>query len=257
MIPLNPQTPEDYFKVWAPSESVWSKWVKPVIFAQIPQRTIEPVPAARVEFDLSSLPGATDHTALVVNLEADNSVQAALALVQRGYRPVPLYNCWDGPGALIPLAPVLNAMVTATDSLRQSALGPDAPPAFMIDANRIVPQPVEGRFDNRWIVFPQDFPSAIFFRSQGIEQVILLQRGIQQMQEDLFQVLLLWNKGGLRLLKKDPFQSEAPQSIDMSLPTRIRMGMGSRFFLISTFGLRRSGAGGFGAYRPTSANSYG
>ena len=42
-----------------------------------------------------------------------------------------------------------------------------APPAFLLDSDRMkAPAPDPGRFDNRWLVFPQDFPSAAFLRSR-------------------------------------------------------------------------------------------
>ena len=57
--------------------------------------------------------------------------------------------------------------------------------------------PGPGTFDNRWVVFPQDFPSAAFLRSRGVAEVLLIQAGAQP-QEDLAHVLLRWQQGGPR-----------------------------------------------------------
>src|SRR5260370_40120865 len=164
--------PRDLFAVWASSSAIWSQWAKPVIFAQLtPNYAIEPLENDPRTLDTSWCPAPTDLTAIIVNLEGAASVLMGLALALRGYRPVPLYNSCDGPGAVIPLREIVSQLVSGTDVLRELNLDPAAPPAFLLDSRRMAVQaPAPGQFDNRWVVFPQDFPAAGFLRAQWIER---------------------------------------------------------------------------------------
>lgn len=257
--------PRDLFAIWAPSNAVWSQWAKPVIFAQLtPNYPVTPVSNDAHILDTSWCPAPTEHTAIIVNLEGPASVFMGLALALRGYRPVPLYNSCDGPGAVVPLKEIVSELVSGASLLQQQNLDPAAPPAFLLDANRmaaLAPQP--GQFDNRWVVFPQDFPSAVFLRSQQIEKVLLLQRNRTSADVDLTMVMRPWKQAGLELLVKDPFTTGSTVAASPAEPTPLDMGgpsrlwMWSRLFFLSSLGLRRSNAGGFGSVVPMPSSSGG
>src|SRR4051812_36295429 len=84
------------YLLWAPAESPWSPWVKPVLFAQwsaeeLPVRDVE---AAEIEWT----PPADGRTALVCDLPGGYGVAVSTALAVRwGYRPILLYNALPGP----------------------------------------------------------------------------------------------------------------------------------------------------------------
>ncbi len=86
-------TPEQIFKVWAPSSSIWSPWVAPVLFIQLTchgEDASDKVPSV----DLGWLSGVCGmKSALIVDLSGPSSVEVGVALFERGYRPVPLYRC--------------------------------------------------------------------------------------------------------------------------------------------------------------------
>src|SRR5208337_2702449 len=127
--------------------------------------------------------------------------------------PVPLYNASPGspfvglsPGAqgawdaAVDMRPIVAAIGRITASLQALNLPADAPPAFLLDSNRLLgtTRPVTpGMFDNRWMVFPQDFPSANFLLVHGIQKALLVQKDRLEPQDDLAHTLLRWQEGGI------------------------------------------------------------
>lgn len=246
--------PSELFDLWAPPAAVWSKWAKPVLFADsgaLPgaNPALEPLPVFNLPADRQ--------TALVVDLPSSASVKAGLGLAKNGFRPVPLFNGARGPSPVLSLEaaavvnnePILACLVAGADLLLISHLPFDAPPAFLLDSNRrpqVVPAP--GRFDNRWIVFPQDFPSAGFLRAQGIARIVLIQSDAQsQPKEDLAHVLRRWQEAGLALLVVGPEMTSEPQLLVVARPSRFRYLW---YAALAVMGLRRSSAGGFGSIVP-------
>jgi hypothetical protein len=87
-------TSESIYQVWA-GDSVWSRWVKPVLFGHLTPFIItkasSDTPGETIPADLG-VPRATGTTAIVVDLPGAASIVTGLALAELGYRPVPLYN---------------------------------------------------------------------------------------------------------------------------------------------------------------------
>src|SRR6185503_10656841 len=165
-------TKEEIFDIWAPPGARWSPWVKPVLFASMdrPPGAFSPAPP---EWEIDWAPRPEEKVALVIDLRGADSVCAGLTLANRGYRPIPLFNAMPSPGsfgilggvpALIDVAPISTALWLGAEQLAQLDLLPEAPPAFLLDANRrgegLLAAP--GHFDNRSISFVTDFPSANF-----------------------------------------------------------------------------------------------
>src|SRR5262245_6521195 len=103
-------TKEELFEIWAPPNSRWSPWVKPVLFACMDTEPQLPAPTAKViipeqvlpttavyHFDTTQVPPIERNVALVLDLPGAEGVRAGLALASQGYRPVPLYNAVPGP----------------------------------------------------------------------------------------------------------------------------------------------------------------
>jgi hypothetical protein len=182
-------------------------------------------------------------------------------LASRGYRPVPLYNAVPGPvGILTPGAlggsvslvdvhGIADALWHGAEHLRQTSLADDAPPAFLLDANRRGEGrfATPGRFDNRSISFTTDFPSANFLMASGIQRVVLGQLAADQPQPDLAHTLRRWQEGGLGIELKR-LDSGAPITpLEVPKPS----GFGSIWQrALALFGLRRHRLGGFGGFIP-------
>jgi hypothetical protein len=153
------------------------------------------------------LPDSRSGRCVVIDLPGLESVVCAMQLAERGFRPVPLYNATRGArGNLIDVTNMCAALAASAPKLRTLAIAADAPPAFMIDSRRLDGSPEEDKYDNRWIVLPQDFPSARRLKESGIHTVMVVRRGQRLMQHDLRAVLRLWRKDGLEVLVYDTVQ---------------------------------------------------
>ena len=252
------------FEVWAPQDSVWSRWAKPACFAAMPPDlpgagAAMPVYSAEEPEPRPFDAGPIDTwTAFVVDLPGPRSVEIGLALARAGYRPVPMFNTAYHAAAIVPVSEILRQLHKAEPEMRSLVLPADAPPAFLLDAKRLDPSTAAapGKFDNRWVVFPQDFPSASFLLSRGIRQVIVLQSDSLQGKPrlDLAHVLRRWQEAGLQLYAQDPDGQYGPQPLQVDRPSSFR----SLFYrALTLMGLRRNSAGGFGSVIPVPSSSSG
>jgi hypothetical protein len=255
-------TPEEVFLVWAPDDSSWSSWVAPVLFAQTFWDTrISSEPAIPAE--LPWLERELPNTAFVIDLPGAMSVEVGFALAARGFRPVPLYKASPGPeeivglgigsssvwNAVIDMSPTVDAIARVTKSVQKLKFMPDTAPAFLLDSMRLSgTRPLgKGMFDNRWMVFPQDFPSAGFLLSHGVKRALLVQNDRLQPQDDLAHTMLRWQEGGIAVLAKKLDDSAPPSAISVRRPSKYKAAW---YRALAQLGLRRNSAGGFGSYIP-------
>lgn len=254
--------PSELYKLWAPEDSIWSNWAKPVLFADHAFDDRKAQTTDWRSLNLSWAPSAGSSTAIVLDLPDADAVWLGVALSQRGFRPVPLYNGVRGPLSFaFPLVNVEN-IVWALHSLPEVLAGlqlpPDAPPVFLLDYNRMAGGSMvsPGRFDNRWSVFPQDFPSANFLLSHGLHSVVLVQAKPVNPHRDLAHVLLRWQEAGIKILSCGADDQTQPAPIQVARPNNFRT-LWYQALVIA--GLRRNSAGGFGAVvpEPSSGGGFG
>ena len=263
-------TPEELYAIWAPVDSVWSPWVLPVPFAELACPEFA-APAEPPHFSLDWLPeGGARDLAIVADLPGADAIYYGLAVLQRGYRPVPVIDGSPGPRSNIPLAldhslptggqfrsasivdmrELLLALCQGAARLQERKLAADAPPAFLLDSKRMtsLAYAIEGAFDNRWMAFPQDFPSSGFLKDRGIRKVAFVHDTfLTQPQEDLAHVLLRWQEDGITIESKSARFGDAPVPINVNRPSRFRSIW---YRALAVLGLRRNDAGGFGGYPP-------
>lgn len=237
------------FSIWAPDASPWSAWAKPVLFVQSDPPEPVPMPAAELTPAIAS-GGAlarSGRAAVVVDMPGAQGIACGLVLAELGYRPVPLYNATTGQGQeLIDLNPIRSGLVEGAALMQAIRLPDDAPPAFLIDSRRVDGMPAPNMYDNRWMVFPQDFPSARALMAAGLESVVAIRSDGVALKPDLRWVLRHWKREGMVVKQLDPVTG-AERSLD--LDTSIMAVFGdhiSRWFS----GLRKNSAGGFGGTVP-------
>jgi len=246
---------EACFAIWAPDDAVWSPWAKPAIFAAgpvfMPDNATAPVAPA---LDRPGLPEAWTPAAIIVDLPGADAVAMGLALAARGFRPVPLFNGTTGPMPVINNDPLVAALGAGGATLSQLPLKPDAKPAFLLDSRRMDPigagEP--GRYDNRWVTLPQDFPSAAFLQHQGIEEVTLVTGGTPM--SDISHVARRWQEAGLRMRLVDPVSWKIDDPYDVPVPSLFRTAW---YAAATLMGLRRNNVGGFGSTVPEQTRSTG
>ncbi|HEY6389259.1 MAG TPA: hypothetical protein VIX91_26560 [Candidatus Acidoferrum sp.] len=144
---------------------------------------------------------------------------------------------------------LLLALCQGAKLLQFAKIADDAPPVFLLDSKRISSVPLdEMAFDNRWMVFPQDFPSARLLLTIGIKRVVFVHDTFQsQPPEDLAHILLRWQEAGIGVESKSARFGEAPAPIRVTRPYRFRAAW---YRALAVLGLRRNEAGGFGGYPP-------
>lgn len=245
---------EEMFSAWAPDDAQWSPWAKPVIFVNLAGDILFQSANLWKDLDVSWVPSPGEKTVLVVDIPGAMSVGYGVTLAKRGFRPVPLYNTSNGPFAVVNLTSIMDAITEATAEIRTLSLPNDAPPVFLIDANRLQGFPAPKNFDNRWMLFPQDFPSGNLLMSQGFSRVIVIQDREGQPREDLAHILLRWQETGIQILVKNSSSQSSPTVIKIQKPSKYK----SLWYLaLAILGLRRSSAGGFGAIVPDATQSSG
>ena len=261
-------TSQETYDAWAPAESVWSQWVKPVLFAHLMDHA-GGVAAPPVENTMpDDLPRSDGETALVLDLPGGLGAQWAETLARHGYRPVPLYNSGPPPPfathasspTAVEVGPILDAIVTQAQALRSARLPAHAPPAFLLDSKRRIGQagyvPAPGSFDNRSVSLPTDFPSANFLLSRGIRKVVLVQWESMQPEADLAHTLLRWQRAGIAIqaIAIGATGPRLPQPVTVRRPPLFRMAW---YGLLARMRLRPSPLGGFGGLLPQAGGAFG
>ncbi len=245
------------FAAWAPPESPWSAWAKPALFTALDRVTASgEAPEPLSEGEAPWLPLFDRRTAIVIDLPGELAVLRGLQLARRGYRPVPLFNTTHEAKAVVSVREILTGLNLGRKVLGEVVLPADAPPVFLLDSGRLPTKRsgVPGTYDNRWVVLPQDFPSAQKLRAHGVAVVLLWQLENAQPADDLAQVLRRWQDGGLDIYVEHGTLASAPTPLRVHRPRFYK----SLFFrLLILAGLRRSSAGGFGAYVPEPSASGG
>jgi hypothetical protein len=251
---------DEIYRVWAPPEAPWSRWVKPVLFAFM-DGVFEIRAARAVRFDAGWVPAPGD-AAMVIDLPRDDGVLWGIQLARLGYRPIPLYNALPFPwnekmsvpdsrsASTVDVEPILAALHRETNALSQIQLPSEAPPAFLLDADRRIARtdPEPGRFDNRSVCFPTDFPSAQFLLERGIRRAVIVQENTS-IAGDLAQTLVAWQRNGIEILRKKSKDTDPPVQVIVQ-PSFLRL----LWYRISVaLGLRRSELGGFGGIVPSSS----
>jgi hypothetical protein len=256
---------EEIFTAWAPDESPWSRWAKPILFAHL-DLTSPHIPISEKATDVHWAPNPSEKMALVLDLPGAEGVLTGVSLATKGYRLVPLYNALPVPFgystvdlltgkgiAAVDVLPTIAALRNSAEQMARLTLPLDAPPAFLLDSNR----QGDGRkmepdeFDNRSISFATDFPSAHFLASQGIERVLLVQNKSLVPQSDLAHTLCRWQDQGVKIEALRLDIAARPEIIHIARPS----WFGAMFQrALASIGFRRAKSGGFGAWMPESSS---
>jgi hypothetical protein len=249
---------ETIYAIWIPPQGVWSLWARPVLFAEMPEDDTEAVAPGRFwpAIDVSWAPPAREGALLVLDLPGEEAVYVGLELAGCGYRPVPSYNACTDAREVVPQGPIQRALRRGAPYLQSLSLPDGAPAAFLLDANRMAPgaDVRPGQFDNRWQVFPQDFPSGPALLARGVSRVLVVRRGSRVPADDLADVLRGWQDAGLYVWAKDLGDAAAPDAIRVAPPAWYRAAWHG---VLTYFGLRRAPRGGFGHLVPEPHSSQG
>jgi len=151
--------------------------------------------------------GFNKDTAYFLDLPSCDGVEEGLALARLGYRPIPLYNgthAQKGVMALVDNSAIAHALLWGAEGLKTLIIANDAPPAFLLDSNRMHRhKPDVSVFDNSYDIYAQDIPSAEYFQTHGIKQIVV--RG-HKIHEDLSKILYGFQNKGIKILFTEGFE---------------------------------------------------
>ena len=161
------------------------------------------------------------------------------------------------PDSLVDVDELSDALAAGAERLKGIAISDSAPPVFMLDSGRMGNGikgesagkigRVRGMYDNRWVVFLQDFPSAEYLLKHGIRRVVLRS---DELRNDLAHVLYGWQKKGVKVAFCATYR-EGASAFEVKKPSHFQS---MRYRLRVSAGLSRNAAGGFGAKIPEQMN---
>lgn len=218
-LPTGNENDKSIYRVWAPAGCRWVDWVRPVPFVEMSRYTKEfLIPNIKIP-QADYLKDYVEDSAVLVDLPGAESVTMGLALGKLGFRPIPIYNGTSeqkGAVATTDNQSVGIALKWATPILSGMNLQQDAPPAFLIDRNRLQRfQMNEAVYNNSWYVYPQDLPSAEYLTEKGIRRIIIIGKSVAP---DLKRVLYAHQKKGLQIYWSRIY--ETPKNIRLYKPIK-------------------------------------
>ncbi len=201
-------TGKEIYQIWAPYGKKWVDWVRPVPFIEIHTQKKGYVISQVSVPEQIAIETADGKAAIIVDLPGTDSIEMGLVLAKKGYRPIPIFNGVEeqrGARATTDNQSIDIALFYGAKILEQISIPEDAPPAFLLDSNRLQRYKIDDSiFDNSWDIYPQDIPSAKYFFSEGIEKIIVIGDGISR---DLKKILRDFKKKGLHIYLSDGYQS--------------------------------------------------
>lgn len=243
-------TREEIFACWAPPASPWSAWARPTLFVEarplsdelIRERVFSPAP-------VDWAPAPSERAALVLDVPGPQAIRLGLSLAAAGYRPVPLFNgAASGFRECVRTDDFRDLLALYADDLAALRIRDDAPPVFLLDSRRLAGgrHPAPGSFDNRWVVFLQDFPSATRLSAHGIRRAVWITESPDAVCGDVLHVLRSWARDGLPVTRQ-----VAEQTGEGPLPAGTFSLLRALWYRLGAVaGLSRHNTGGFGAPVP-------
>lgn len=213
-------TGREIFNIWAPRGCKWIDWVRPVPFVAIGNGLKEYGIYNLMKNDVIYTNKASKSTAIIVDLPGYESVEEAIELAKIGYRPIPVYNGTneqEGAMATSDNTSVEIALMKGAIELEKIKLSDDAPPAFLLDTNRMIRYKMNvSVFDNSWDIYNQDMPSAKYLVESGIKKIIV--RADKKIQKDLKKILYKYQVAGINILFADSYKK--PKKIIIRKPSK-------------------------------------
>lgn len=213
---------KEIYKIWAPNNTKWTDWVRPVPFIGIdhPQENHEiidyEIPIINYVNELKN------NIAIIIDIDGINSIKEGIALAQIGYRPIPIFNGTNPPKKTTSTTNngiIETLLIWGAQELKSIQLKKDAPPVFLLDKNRLNRYKINrGIFDNSWDIYPQDIPTHKYFKEQNIDTIIV--RGTN-LNKDLEKVLYKHQQNNINILFTNGY--EEPKPIKLKKPKQIEL----------------------------------
>ena len=192
---------KEVYKIWAPEGAKWTNWVRPVPFINIDENLKTEEVYDYTLPKINYIKKDQKNVAIIVDLFGFNSITEGLALIEYGFRPIPLYNGTkeqENSRALTDMNPILVGLKWGASILEKAKIENDANPAFLIDSSRLnrIKKDISV-YDNSWDLYHQDMPSAKYFLDNGIDTIIVR---CDKFSKDLNNIMFDFPKNGVNVL---------------------------------------------------------
>lgn len=197
---------KEIYKIWAPENSIWMPWVRPVPFVQMIESS------KQKEYFNTTIPSiryvnkAENNIAIIVDLPSYEGVCEGIGLAKLGFRPIPVYNGTNGQeGALsnIDNNSLEHSLMWGAFELKKLSLDEAANPVFLMDSDRMNSFKMNAKvYDNSWDIYSQDLPSSFFFLNHGIDSIIVRSDYIRR---DLQKILYTYQKDGISVFQTNGY----------------------------------------------------
>lgn len=190
---------KEVYKIYAPKNTKWSEWVRPVPFVAIDSNNRHLVDNW-VNRKIVFIDNYENNTAIFIDLPGKESIEFGISLANIGYRPIPVFNGTNPQkniSAISDNSHLESALINGAIKLRNINLNKNANPAFLLDyyrTNRY--REKESIFDNSWDLYNQDVPTADFLKANGINKIIIVSSSIQH---DLKKMFLKFQRSGIKI----------------------------------------------------------
>jgi hypothetical protein len=215
---------KELHRAWVPpADSPWRPFYKPTLIAAVSvvQSAAMPIRGEalpRHEAVAAKFAGDADlsDAAVFVDLPGEESVVWGATLRRFGILPVVTINNWPHQAGLLRLERPLGALIYFAAAAAAAPPAAKLPPAFILERSRLGQkglQPSSGEFDNRYFHAATDFPSAVTFRTNGINRIIYVNpRGTTagSEEDDLNEYFAELSKAGLQFTYVQPLSDSAP-----------------------------------------------
>ena len=215
-------TRKEIYKIWAPEGTKWTNWVRPVPFIELDNLSKSKKIYDTTLPKINYIEQNKKNIAIIVDLPGFKSITEGISLAQYGFRPIPLYNGTTEQENSMPTTDnnsIQAGLIWGANILKEIKIEKDAPPAFLIDSNRLNRHKINvSVFDNSWDLYHQDLPTAEYFLKNGIDTIII--RG-DKVAKDLNKILFEFPKKGVRILFANGYND--PREVKLKKPLRKEM----------------------------------
>ena len=198
---------KEIYKIYAPINTKWTEWVRPVPFVAIDTYKRKPI-LNWIDRKVISIKKYEKDTAIFIDLPGKESIEFGISLANIGYRPIPLFNGTDeqiGSQATTDSYIVESSLINGSEKLKNIPLEKDANPVFLLDSIRTNRYRAnESIFDNSWDLYKQDIPTAKYFKENGINKIIVIGNSIER---DLRKIFFEFQGEGIEFYLTDGYNS--------------------------------------------------
>ena len=212
---------KEIYKIYAPEQSKWSRWVRPVPFAAIDaynRKMVVNWQDRKVLF----LNKYEKDVAIFIDLPGKESIELGIGMAKIGYRPIPLFNGTDEPigaSSILDTDLIENSLINGSEKLKHIQLKDDANPVFLLDQSRTNRyRSKESIFDNSWDLYKQDIPTAEYFKANGIYKIIVVGNKIQR---DLRKIFFEFQNAGIEIYLTDGYKTAEKVILKKTLKERL------------------------------------